>query len=436
MCFCWSAKPRAGGVPLASLLGEDLYFIRGIGMMERFLLLEVSNIIRTYELIRQQTGGYFNIFCIAKIDQLEVTVCRVLHDLLNPYGSHYQGNVFLKEFVDVLGLRFTELDYETVKVYREYVLDDARRIDLYIETANYRIPIEVKIHAVDQTKQCQDYFDAVKATKLVYVTKEGQSPSLRSLGTLSLEHVLCLSFKEHIVEWLERCLMLQQVVKIASIREVLLQFMDAIKSFTNQLGDEEMNEVTQLISSNSEHMKSALLIEQGVYESRVALLKRLFTCIEERIALNKIQTNEDYAFRDYENLKKYYRSNAKNRILPGLHYLYQENVIEGCDIWFSIEIHEHLYAGFYLRGEQGKEYVTIEQIQQLLPHIAAINRENLYLHWRYLALNDGEKGPSFAYAGIEQSYLSLFDDVYFERYVDDCLTIIEQLYGEVILTVV
>lgn len=66
------------------------------------------------------------------------------------------------------------------------------------------------------------------------------------------------------VTWIERCLSLPAVVKIGPIREVLLQFIDAIKLFTNQMGDDQMNEIEDLLSLNSETMKSALLIEQAV----------------------------------------------------------------------------------------------------------------------------------------------------------------------------
>jgi hypothetical protein len=40
----------------------------------------------------------------------------------------------------------------------EYIIDGNRRIDLYIETISHKIPIEVKIHAGDQDKQCFDYY--------------------------------------------------------------------------------------------------------------------------------------------------------------------------------------------------------------------------------------------------------------------------------------
>lgn len=120
-------------------------------MDANLLLSNVSSIVKTHALIKQHTGGYFNIFRIAKIDQLEVTICRVLHDLLNPKGSHSQGDLFLREFVArVLQMDFSEEDYHAVQVDREYRIDGDRRIDLLIKTVNYEIPIEYFDQFVDE----------------------------------------------------------------------------------------------------------------------------------------------------------------------------------------------------------------------------------------------------------------------------------------------
>ena len=50
----------------------------------------------------------------------------------------------------------------TARVYREYMIDENRRIDLVIETNRKFIPIEVKIFATDQPEQCFDYYQEAK----------------------------------------------------------------------------------------------------------------------------------------------------------------------------------------------------------------------------------------------------------------------------------
>ncbi len=85
-------------------------------MSVELLLSEVSHISKKYELINQKTGGYFNIFDIANISNDEVFVCKFIHELINPRGSHYQGYTYLKLFVEnVLSMRFKNSDYKKVQ---------------------------------------------------------------------------------------------------------------------------------------------------------------------------------------------------------------------------------------------------------------------------------------------------------------------------------
>ena len=84
-------------------------------MSVELLLSEVSHISKN-ELINQKTGGYFNIFDIANISNDEVFVCKFIHELINPRGSHYQGYTYLKLFVEnVLSMRFKNSDYKKVQ---------------------------------------------------------------------------------------------------------------------------------------------------------------------------------------------------------------------------------------------------------------------------------------------------------------------------------
>lgn len=100
------------------------------------MLLEVSHISKKYEMINKMTGGYFNIFDIANISKNEVKICRIIYEFINPKGSHYQGDKYLKLFMKyVLGIDYNifKEDYRNIKVYREYKIENDRRIDLVIE---------------------------------------------------------------------------------------------------------------------------------------------------------------------------------------------------------------------------------------------------------------------------------------------------------------
>ena len=60
------------------------------------LLSEVGYISKKYDEIYKNTGGYFNIFSIANIGYDEISICRVIKELIDPKGSHYQGAAFTK----------------------------------------------------------------------------------------------------------------------------------------------------------------------------------------------------------------------------------------------------------------------------------------------------------------------------------------------------
>ena len=62
------------------------------------LISKVLQVMKDAERHRAVTGEAFNIYKVAGIDHDEVKTCKVIYELINPNGTHYQGNVFLKMF--------------------------------------------------------------------------------------------------------------------------------------------------------------------------------------------------------------------------------------------------------------------------------------------------------------------------------------------------
>jgi hypothetical protein len=83
------------------------------------LLNQVSGISRYYDKIEKSMGVRFNIFSITKIERYEVnTHSAMLSELLNPNGSHGQGAIFLKSFIEIVygdKLKITEADFDNAK---------------------------------------------------------------------------------------------------------------------------------------------------------------------------------------------------------------------------------------------------------------------------------------------------------------------------------
>ena len=125
-------------------------------MTEHKLLEQVGNLVREYKDDCRKNALNFNVFWITGIDDKEVIMCRVLHELLNPLGNHGMGTVYLKQFIEHVLQLDDILDDEIskAKVFREYKIPGSdRRIDLVVETRSRFIPIEVKIYAREQESQ-------------------------------------------------------------------------------------------------------------------------------------------------------------------------------------------------------------------------------------------------------------------------------------------
>ncbi len=272
-------------------------------MIER-LLSEVSAINQKYTLVYQKTGAYFNIFDIAGISSDEVVICKLICELLDSGGSHCQGDAFLRLFVrDVLKLDFTEVDYLTARVHKERFVN-GRRIDLFIISVNYMIPIEVKIYAGDQDRQCYDYAKTRQNADLYYLTLDGRLPGDNSVAGLTpvldgdevvgYEGLSLLSFSYDIVNWLNGCLALPETVRIAPIREVLLQFKDILNKLTGQTEGGAKVDIVNTMTSSAASMRSAIDISNALPDAKANVTLDLFR------ELKRLFEHENRAIYDYD----------------------------------------------------------------------------------------------------------------------------------------
>ena len=319
-------------------------------MIER-LLSEISAINKKYALINQKTGAYFNIFDIVDKTSDEVFVCRFLYELLNPKGVHYQGAAYLRLFVsDVLRLDFTEQDFNTSRVYKEYSLASRRRIDLFIETARHKIPIEVKIHASDQDRQCYDYYKLTQNSNVFYLTLYGDVPSEASAKGLTpimdndsgeiegYEEISQLSFSADILRWLDHCIQLPETIRIAPIREILLQFKDALCKLTGQVEGGAKMDIVKTISASTDAIKSALDIEKALPEVKGTILSNFISEIQRQFELNGYKPLPW----GNGNAEDYYASHKQ--IEPGF-YLEIAKFKKATAV-FYVSVYHYLYYGF------------------------------------------------------------------------------------------
>lgn len=399
----------------------------------RELLRHAKDIHDKYVTINQHTGEFFNIFQVLKVHYKEVPICRVMYELLSPEGSHGQGTSYLKLFMEeVLGINndaMSKDEWSYIKVEREKVIDSKRRIDLVIETPNRFIPIEVKIYAGEQEQQCLDYYNYANSftskespTTLFYLTRFGTMPTNYSTkGDIHL-NIKTISFADHILPWLEKCLQYNETWRLSTVSNTICQLIDVIKTFTSRKKDLEMEEIAQYLCASKDNLQDVLRIENAINLARRKVLKKLFSGIEEKVdeaiagSIKKCKISKEACF--VEAIEKY--RNGKN--LPSLSY---KNDDYG-EVKVRLEVDWRVYIGFTIDSDKKiPENVSKElgkKYKELLDTIHVDDSSN----WRYLEnkISDNSKELSIDkvpnFIEFNDAFYRLLDNEKLQAYVNYC----------------
>ena len=372
--------------------------------MINLLLKEISHINQTHDLVSKKTGVNFNIFKITNIFYDEVKICRIITELLNPTGSHSQGDIYLRLFFEyVLNFDFDSIDFSNIKVYKEYLIKNNRRIDIVIENNDFFIPIEVKIYADDQENQCFDYFQYARNSNLYYLTLFGNSTSAESTNGLIKEDsnfkgITNISFKTEILNWLKNCLENINTIRLAPIREIFLQLIYSISEMTNEIKEDKELDIIKAIMSSKENITSALEIEQTLPKIKTIIIENLFDGIKdyfENFNIGILYYEKDNIF-DYYNFRTSPRINLKIKDLS-------HNLIAS----IGIEIYDTLfyYYSFMEFNEENKIYenISLEKIKKNYPieykklensirnlETNKFKKTQIAIYWDYLYNNSNE----------------------------------------------
>ena len=216
---------------------------------------------KSYHDERVKNGDYFNVFNVLGLSSNETrTHSAFLAELLNPYGSHGMGDLFLKKFL--LYAHIEDLNLETKNAYVEVErsigeidedYEHGGRIDLIVESAAGKgIIIENKIYAVDQPKQLVRYHNYAEATysdyRLLYLSLDKGEASVDStkgnnVQLISGEDYLSITYRNEILKWLNDCL--EELPKDKVVYIILKQYIDLLKQLTYQM--EENNIVLDVL---------------------------------------------------------------------------------------------------------------------------------------------------------------------------------------------
>lgn len=252
------------------------------------LLNQISIINNKNTEILDATGGRFNMFLICGVNHYENTHSAILAELLNPNGAHGLKAKLLESFIENLGEYFTieKFNCERARVRTEHSSEEGRMDLLIDDNQNRAIIIENKIYAADQHEQLIRYNRYAQmyenGYQLLYLTLFGGHASEQSGGNISY---LSISYKEHIINWLEKC------VSIASrspiVRETIIQYISHLKQLTNQdMHIKNKEEITEVLSK-IENLRAAQAIYQNYSATYNYIIEKYFNPKMEEFASQK-----------------------------------------------------------------------------------------------------------------------------------------------------
>jgi hypothetical protein len=185
----------------------------------------------------------FNLFRVLRIQRKEEELhSRFLAELLNPAGSHGQGDLFLDLFFEVgkdCGLsRPTKWPVQvqgarkgwqvtTEEWVRVHIDDERYRLDIVLRCPGFITVIENKVDAREQEDQLKHYRSwldeqLAEVRGLVFLTPDGRPPD-----SIHSDECVCLSYHDHIEHWLGRAL---QEVTAPPLRPAIEQYLKTVES--------------------------------------------------------------------------------------------------------------------------------------------------------------------------------------------------------------
>lgn len=328
---------------------------------EQIKLLEHLQGVIKFESERKKiTAEDFNIFNILGISHLEVsTHSRFISNLLDPCGSHYQGNIFLELFMRKIGIE--DFNYADASIEVEKSENKYGRFDIFItDDKNWTIIIENKIHAGLQEEQLGRYIENLNETKntknkkLLYLTlanefdndshcNEDYSPGigisqreiefLKSQGVNTVEDIKLykhITYSNDILDWLIDAQ--KEAISLPRIREVIEQYIQIIRELTNKPEGMAMNEIRDYIKKDKEHYNALTECYEAYNNVRADLIKKVFedikvmiknkypmAKIENSIEVNKSEKGLIFQSK-YENvsLRCVFEGNLKGKLFIGI----------------------------------------------------------------------------------------------------------------------
>lgn len=287
----------------------------------------------------------YNVFDV--LETKEVKHSKFIASLLDPKGLHYQGDLFLREFINACGISDFGLDISNTQVCRE-----SNNIDIYITDGNKHIIIENKLWTGDHDKQVARYIQIIadKIEKgvnkqdlkdrilVLYLTPK--SFNIEELGGIKTIEKDCLitkkdyggisvkykhiTYENEILNWLNA--IKAEIINLTDLNVLITQYEKAVKKLTNQGEKMENDKVKEQIKQNYELCATIYDEFKNVEKDWINdFLEKVFEILKEEIKNIKFKKFKDkntcvIEIKPQESCEKYFRfvvERKTNEILYG-----------------------------------------------------------------------------------------------------------------------
>lgn len=343
------------------------------------LLQKVSAISKKYEDIAKITGENFNIFKVMDMQSNEVNLhSSFIAELLNPEGSHGQGNAFLKLFTKQCEIEnfnienaIAEVEKYIGEINEDYT--EGGRIDIIIEDNKKRkIIIENKIYAKDQKNQLLRYYNYDTNADIFYLTLYGEVPSDYSIGEggLKMEDVKLLSYSQDVKSWLEECK--KEAVNFPILRETITQYIHIIKYLTGQTMNQQIEkQIINIIALTPDNIKNSIDICSNINNAKVKIQWLFWKFLKEKYINLGVELIEHEKTITWSKVNSFYNNSRNKAIYYGLwSKIYEKNNIT---IHYGIEIGDAIYYGFTIERNGTGRISLKEEFENVREVLKKIN---------------------------------------------------------------
>lgn len=246
---------------------------------------------------------------------------RFLYSILNPHGNHYQGSLFLKLFLNEIGVENNWLNYNNI-----FIAKERSGIDIHITDGHKHIIIENKLNAKDQEKQIQCYIEFIlkfydtncSDIIFIYLSKNRQEPSKHGLGNFGLSPCktklvmpdtrsvtyMNAHYEKHIISWINKAK--AKVINVQNLHNALSEYEKVVLKSIGYYRSKVMSikdfiEDKDQLSSN-EKIRLILSIEKELPSLYGYLLDKAMTNdIEQFMSIYPVEKVNDLQFPELTN---------------------------------------------------------------------------------------------------------------------------------------